>query len=145
MPAWVAAGFEQYRKRLGRELPFTLRELPSAMRGRACDPVRVLEEEHRRLLAAVPGGARVVLLDERGSPWSTRQLAERVSAWRQDGRDVALLVGGPDGVSPGLRGRADDLWSLGPLTLPHPLVRVIVVEQLYRAVSLLAGHPYHRD
>ncbi len=145
MPAWVAEGFQSYRKRLGRELPFELRELPAVARSRGQAPARAIDEEGVRLLAAVPDGALIVLLDERGKPWTTRQLADEVAAWRQQGRDVALLVGGADGVSENVRAAAQRSWSLSALTLPHPLVRVIVIEQLYRAVSLLGGHPYHRD
>jgi 23S rRNA (pseudouridine1915-N3)-methyltransferase len=144
MPAWVAQGFDSYRKRLGRELPFTLRELPAVARSKGQDAARAIDEEGDRLLAAVPAGAEIVLLDERGAAWSTRALAERVADWRQGGRDVALLVGGADGVSTKVRQAAQRIWSLSALTLPHPLVRVVVVEQLYRAVALLGGHPYHR-
>lgn len=145
MPAWVTEAFQSYRKRLGRELPFELRELPAVARSRGQDPQRAVDEEGTRLLAAVPHGGLVVLLDERGKPWTTRQLADEVADWRQQGRDVALLVGGADGVSARVREAAQRSWSLSALTLPHPLVRVILIEQLYRAVSFLAGHPYHRD
>ncbi len=95
--------------------------------------------------AAVPRGARVVALDERGAQWTTRQLAGRLESWLQGGQDVALLVGGPDGLSPGCRDGAHELWSLSPLTLPHALVRIVVAEQIYRAWSMLRGHPYHRE
>jgi 23S rRNA (pseudouridine1915-N3)-methyltransferase len=145
MPGWVTEGFEAYRKRLGRELPFVLRELPSVARSKGQDGARAVDEEGDRLLGAVPAGAEIVLLDERGVAWSTRALAEQVAAWRQGGRDVALLVGGADGVSAKVRQAAQRVWSLSALTLPHPLVRIVVVEQLYRAVALLGGHPYHRD
>ncbi|HRQ66419.1 MAG TPA: 23S rRNA (pseudouridine(1915)-N(3))-methyltransferase RlmH [Xanthomonadaceae bacterium] len=145
MPGWVAEGFEAYRKRLGRELPFVLRELPAVARSKGQDAARAIDEEGDRLLGAVPAGAVVVLLDERGTAWSTRNLAEQVAQWRQGGRDVALLAGGADGVSANVRRAAQKVWSLSALTLPHPLVRIVVIEQLYRAVTLLSGHPYHRD
>jgi 23S rRNA (pseudouridine1915-N3)-methyltransferase len=145
MPHWVVEGFEGYRKRLGRELPFQLRELPAVARARGQAPARAIDEEGQRLLGAVPAGATVILLDERGAAWSTRDLADKVARWRQGGCDVALLVGGADGVSQAVRAAAERTWSLSALTLPHPLVRVVVIEQLYRAVSLLAGHPYHRE
>ncbi|MFT5064083.1 MAG: 23S rRNA (pseudouridine1915-N3)-methyltransferase, partial [Gammaproteobacteria bacterium] len=90
-------------------------------------------------------GARIVALDERGKPWSTRELSGQMDNWMMDGRDVALLIGGPDGLSPSLRAKADQLWSLSNLVLPHPLVRIVVAEQLYRAMSIIRSHPYHRD
>jgi 23S rRNA (pseudouridine1915-N3)-methyltransferase len=94
--------------------------------------------------AAIPKGARVVALEVKGKPWSTEQLSQRLDAWLGEGRDIALLVGGPEGIEPSLSARADEKWSLSPLTLPHPLVRVLLAEQLYRAWSILKGHPYHR-
>lgn len=96
------------------------------------------------MAAAIPKGARVVALEVSGKAWSTEQLAARLEAWMGEGRDVALLVGGPEGIEPSLSKKADERWSLSPLTLPHPLVRIVVAEQLYRAWSIIKGHPYHR-
>jgi 23S rRNA (pseudouridine1915-N3)-methyltransferase len=96
------------------------------------------------VLAALPKSAQVVALDGRGKPWSSEQLARRLEHWRGGGRDLALLIGGPEGHAAEVLAAADESWSLGPLTLPHMLVRLLVAEQLYRAAALLANHPYHR-
>ncbi|HEX7130238.1 MAG TPA: 23S rRNA (pseudouridine(1915)-N(3))-methyltransferase RlmH [Rhodanobacteraceae bacterium] len=142
MPAWVADGFAEYRKRLGRELPLELIEIRPPVRGR--DLKRAIAEEGEALLAAVPRDARVIALDGRGSAWSSERLAQHLQQWRMDGRDLALLIGGAEGHADAVLHRADQRWSLGPLTLPHMLVRLVVAEQLYRAAMIVAGHPYHR-
>lgn len=142
MPAWVAEGFGEYRKRLGRELPLELVEIKPPVRGR--DLKRAMAEEGEALLAAVPRDAHVIVLDGRGSAWSSEQLAEQLKRWRMDGRDLAFLIGGADGHADAVLQRANQRWSLGPLTLPHMLVRLVVAEQLYRAAMIAAGHPYHR-
>lgn len=144
MPAWVVAGFDDYARRLSHWLPLSLVELPPGERGKGRDLQRAIDEEARRLRAAVPKGAHVVVLDGRGRSHGSEQLAERLAHWRMQGRDLAFLIGGPDGFAPTLRAEADEAWSLGPLTLPHPLVRIVVAEQLYRAAAILANHPYHR-
>ncbi|HMM56270.1 MAG TPA: 23S rRNA (pseudouridine(1915)-N(3))-methyltransferase RlmH [Rudaea sp.] len=140
MPAWVSAGFAEYAKRLSRELPLDLIEVSAKSR----DPARAMTDEGAALLAAIPKGAHVVALDGRGKPWSSEELAQQLSRWRMQGRDLAFLVGGADGFAPEVLERVGQKWSLGPATLPHPLVRILVAEQLYRAASLLANHPYHR-
>ena len=140
MPAWVADGFAEYAKRLSRELPLQLVEISTKSR----DPARVPPDDGAALLAAVDKSAHVVALDGRGPSWSSEELAAQLSRWRMLGKDLAFLIGGPDGLAPAVLERADQRWSLGPLTLPHPLVRIVVAEQLYRAVSQLANHPYHR-
>ena len=144
MPGWVADGFAEYRKRLSHELPLELIEIPLGARGKGRDPVRAIADEGAAVLATVPKEAHVVALDGRGKPWSSQQLAEQLAAWRMHGHDLAILIGGPDGHAADVFARADQRWSLGPLTLPHMLVRLVVVEQLYRATTMLAGHPYHR-
>lgn len=144
MPSWVADGFAEYRKRLSRELPLDLVEIPLGARGKGRDPARAIIEEGSAVLAALPKDGHVVALDGRGKPWSSEQLAAELARWRMGGRDLAILIGGPDGHAAEVLARADQRWSLGPLTLPHMLVRLIVAEQLYRAATLLAGHPYHR-
>ena len=148
MPGWVDEAFEDYAKRLPPACRLTLREVPTAYRGAAARKgaasTASIRREGEGLLRAVPSGARIVALDERGAAWSTADLAERLEAWMADGRDTALLAGGPDGLAPECRERADLTWSLSRLTFPHPLVRVIVAEQLWRAWSLLHRHPYHR-
>jgi len=143
-PAWVAEGFAEYRKRLSHWLPLDLVEIEPGLRGKGRDPARAMAEEGARVLAAVPKGALVVALDGRGRAWSSEALAQRLQHWRNGGRDLALLVGGPEGHAPQVLAAADERWSLGPLTLPHMLVRLVVAEQLYRAAALLANHPYHR-
>jgi 23S rRNA (pseudouridine1915-N3)-methyltransferase len=140
MPAWVQAGYAEYAKRLVRELPLQLVEISAKSR----DPARVTAEEGAALLAAIPKDAHVVALDGRGKHWSSEDLAAQLARWRMQGKDLAFMIGGADGLSPAARERADQQWSLGPLTLPHPLVRILVAEQLYRAASQLANHPYHR-
>jgi 23S rRNA (pseudouridine1915-N3)-methyltransferase len=140
MPAWVQSGYAEYAKRLSRELPLELIEVAAKSR----DPARALSEEGEALLTAIPKGAHVVALDGRGKAWSSEELAQQLARWRMQGKDLAFLIGGADGFASTVLDRADQKWSLGPATLPHPLVRVVVVEQLYRAASLLANHPYHR-
>jgi 23S rRNA (pseudouridine1915-N3)-methyltransferase len=144
MPDWVQIACTDYFKRLSHWLPLQLVELVPGDRGKGRDPARAMEDEARRLLAAVPKAAHVVLLDGRGRAHASEQLATRMQAWRMQGQDLAFLIGGPDGFDDSVRRAAAESWSLGPLTLPHPLVRVVVAEQLYRACSLLANHPYHR-
>ncbi len=143
-PPWVLAGADEYAKRLPREWGFRLVEVKPESRTDAAATAKVQAAEAARLRAAIDKGALVVALDERGEAWSTRQLAERLARWQQTGRDVAFLVGGADGLDPALRDAADLRVSLSALTLPHGLVRIVVIEQLYRAASLLRGHPYHK-
>ncbi|SEO75407.1 23S rRNA (pseudouridine1915-N3)-methyltransferase [Aquisalimonas asiatica] len=144
MPRWVAEGYQEYAGRMPRELRLDLRELASGDRGKGGNPARAREVEGQRLLQAVPKGARVIALDGGGRRIDTEALAGAMREWLQDGRDVALLIGGPDGLDDACLKAADQRWSLSPLTLPHMLVRVLVAEQLYRAWTLITGHPYHR-
>lgn len=144
MPDWVADGFAEYRKRLSRELPLELVEVSLGQRGKGRDAARAIADEGSAVLAALSKDAHVVALDGRGKPWSSEQLADELARWRMGGRDLAILIGGPDGHAAEVLARADQRWSLGPLTLPHMLVRLVVAEQLYRAMSIIAGHPYHR-
>ena len=145
MPAWVTAGYEEYARRMPREMPLQLKELKPAQRSSAGDTARWLQTEAERINAAAPAGLLRVVLDEHGRSFPTRILAEHLERWRGDGRDVAFIIGGADGLAPELKAGAGLLWSLSPLTLPHGLVRVMLAEQLYRAASLLASHPYHRE
>ncbi|MDO5610727.1 MAG: 23S rRNA (pseudouridine(1915)-N(3))-methyltransferase RlmH [Pseudomonadota bacterium] len=143
-PGWVAEGFAEYQKRLSHGLPVQLIEIAPGVRGKGRDPVRAMAEEGERVMAAIPKAAWVVAMDGRGKPWSSEKLAERLEHWRGQGRDLAFLIGGPEGHAPEVIARADESWSLGPLTLPHMLVRLLLAEQLYRAQSMLSNHPYHR-
>lgn len=144
MPAWVQQGYADYARRLSHWLPLELVEITPGLRGKGRDPARACADEGRRLLAAIPGNSLVVLLDARGAAHDSEALAARLQHWRMQGRDLAFLVGGPEGFDAAVAARADERWSLGPATLPHPLVRIVVAEQLYRAASMLANHPYHR-
>ncbi|AHE99195.1 23S rRNA (pseudouridine(1915)-N(3))-methyltransferase RlmH [Thioalkalivibrio paradoxus] len=144
MPGWVAEGFAEYAARMPRDASLQLQVLPGPARSRAMDTATLRRAEAQALLAAVPSQAILVALDERGECVDTQRLATRFEQWRQSGRDVALLIGGAAGLDASIRKRADWIWSLSPLTFPHMLVRVLVAEQLYRAWSVLAHHPYHR-
>ena len=144
MPAWITQGFEHYTRRLPRHCSLRLIEIPALNRKQG-DPAKIRQAEGDLLLARVPRDCHVVALSEDGREFSTRQLAHSLGEWMQLGRDVAFLVGGADGLDPACVARADDCWSLSALTFPHALVRVIVVEQIYRAWTILNNHPYHRE
>ena len=144
MPSWVTTGYQEYAKRLPSDMQLQLQELPLGFRGKSADPAKAMQKEGESMLAAIGNGDRVVALDVLGKPWCTEQLAEQCADWRMDGRNVSLLVGGPNGLAPECLARADQKWSLSPLTLPHPLVRVLLAEQLYRAWTILNHHPYHK-
>lgn len=144
MPAWVTAGWNEYARRLPQELMLELVELKPEPRDRGRSVPQLLAAEALRIGAACRG-ARVVALDERGQPWTTRALADRLARWRDEAEDVAFVIGSADGLAESVRKGAAAVVALSALTLPHGLVRVIVAEQLYRATTLLAGHPYHRD
>lgn len=143
-PTWVREGFAEYVKRLPHPFTPELVELPLGARGKGRDPARAIADEGARVLAALPKNAHAIALDERGKAWSSVELAKQFEAWQQGGRDIALLIGGPDGHASAVMQRAEQKWSLGPLVLPHMLVRLIVAEQLYRAWTIATGHPYHR-
>lgn len=143
MPEWVQAGYAEYSKRLPPQFALKLLEIPAVKRGG--DTRRAIDEEGSRILQAIPVTTRLIALDERGKSWRSRELASEMENWIQDGRDVAFVIGGADGHAEPVRERAERLWSLSALTLPHGMVRVVLAEQLYRAWSLLNGHPYHRE
>ena len=144
MPAWAEAAYEDYAKRFPPELRLEVRAVKTEPRGSKSTET-LLAAERARIEAAIPKGARRVVLDERGTRHTTVQLAERLKAWMPEGRDVALLIGGPDGLDPALKASADETLRLSDLTLPHAMVRVLLAEQLYRAWSVMVGHPYHRE
>lgn len=143
-PSWVAQGFAEYQKRLSHWLPLELVEIEPGLRGKGRDSKRAIEDEGKRVLAALPKNPYVVALDVPGRQLSSEQLAQRLEHWRSQGRDLAFLIGGPEGHAAEVTAVADEKWSIGPLTLPHMLVRLVVAEQLYRAAAMLANHPYHR-
>jgi 23S rRNA (pseudouridine1915-N3)-methyltransferase len=144
LPDWVNGGFREYQKRLRTPLVLELQEIPVAPRRAGDNRQRAIQREGADMLAAVGANDYVVALEITAKAMTTLQLSQWLAERMRDGRSLALLIGGPDGLSPQCRERADHGWSLSPLTLPHGLVRVVVAEQLYRAMSLLAGHPYHR-
>jgi len=144
MPGWVTQGYEDYARRMPPECRLQLHEIAAGKRGKNADIARLTEQEGQRMLAAIPKNAQVIAMDVAGRAWTTEQLARQLSGWMQSGRDIALLVGGPEGLSTACRERGQPGWSLSPLTLPHPLVRIVLAEQLYRASSILKGHPYHK-
>jgi len=144
-PAWVRDGYADYSRRLGSGLKLTLVEIEPGPRGAGQSPRKAIEAEARKLLTAVRPDDWVVALDERGTQMSTRELADWLGGRMREGRDLAFLIGGPDGLAAEVRARSDASLSLSRLTLPHALVRVVFAEQLYRAMSILTHHPYHRD
>jgi len=144
MPAWVSAGWDEYARRLPREFAVELIALKPESRDGGKPIPRLLATEAARIAIACKG-ARVVALDERGESWTTRALADRLARWRDDARDVAFVIGSADGLAESVKRDANAVVALSGMTLPHGLVRVLLAEQLYRATSLLAGHPYHRE
>jgi 23S rRNA (pseudouridine1915-N3)-methyltransferase len=145
MPAWVTQAVEEYCRRLPRELKLQWREIPLARRMQGSKAEQLREREGEQMLKAIPAGDVVIALDVRGERISTGHLAQQLEAWQMSGSNYSLLVGGPDGLSPQCLERASARWSLSDLTLPHPLVRVLLAEQLYRAWTITVNHPYHRE
>ncbi len=145
MPAFVTMGFQEYQKRFPREMSLELVEIPMGHRGKNADVEKLTAQEGRLMLAQVPKGALIVTLDIPGKMYSTPELAEEVRSWKMSGRDVAILIGGPEGLSPECKRAAEKSWSLSRLTMPHPLVRIVMAESLYRAWSITANLPYHRE
>lgn len=144
MPAWVQEACGEYQKRLPKDFSVTFKELPLANRGKNTATKVAKEKESQTLLSAISEGQFVVALDSRGQSWSTEKLADNIAQWQMDGKSITLLIGGPDGLTQACLQRADAIWSLSALTLPHPLVRVLLAEQLYRAWTVLNRHPYHK-
>ena len=145
MPAWAETAYDDYAKRFPPDCRLELKAVKTEPRTTGTPVEALMAAERARIEAALPRGVRRVVLDERGTRLSTVALAERLQAWQHDGRDVALLIGGPDGLDPALREDADERVRLSDLTLPHAFVRVMLAEALYRAWSVNAGHPYHRE
>ncbi len=144
MPAWVEAGYSDYARRLSRGVSVEMVALPLGPRSKNACVQRAIAREGEAMLAAIPDSDRVIALDMKGKSWSTEQLAQNLSRWRMDGDNYSLLIGGPDGLASDCLTRCDAKWSLSALTLPHPLVRIVVIEQLYRAWTILQHHPYHK-
>ena len=144
MPKWVEEGWYEYAKRLPSELALELVEIPLVTRRKNADVKRLIEQEGDAMLTKVLPGERIVTLEGTGKAWSSEQLASELDRWKLDARTVNLMIGGPEGLAPQVQARSEQQWSLSPLTLPHPLVRIVVGEQLYRACTILSGHPYHK-
>jgi 23S rRNA (pseudouridine1915-N3)-methyltransferase len=145
MPDWVEAGVAEYRKRLPADFELLITEVPLAQRGKSTDLARALEKEGEACLKIIGAKDFIIAMDVQGIMQSTEQLAGSLGKLRDSGRNIAMLVGGPDGLAPACIKAAHARWSLSSLTFPHPVVRIILAEQIYRAWSILAGHPYHRS
>lgn len=145
MPDWVSTGVETFLSRFPSDMPVYFTEIAAGKRGKNADIKRILQKEGQATLAAIPKSNRIVTLEVNGRPWDTPTLANQLDNWKMDGRDVSLLIGGPEGLAPECLRASEQRWSLSPLTLPHPLVRIIVTESLYRAWSVTQNHPYHRE
>lgn len=145
MPDWINTGFSEYAKRMPREAKMELSEIKPESRTTGKTVAQIMEAEAQRIHAALPDGCLRIALDERGAAWTTRQLADRMQQWMGEGRDVAFIIGGADGLHESVKNSAQQLLALSAMTLPHGMVRVLLAEQLYRAYSLLHNHPYHRE
>ena len=144
-PDWVNKGMDEYLKRFPAELKLQLLQIPAVKRSKKDNSQKIMKQEADRIVSALPGSHRLVVLDESGKTKTTRELARTLEAWMQEGINTSFVIGGADGVDNDLKQQADELWSLSAYTLPHGLVRIMLAEQLYRACSLLRNHPYHRQ
>jgi len=144
MPHWVEQGYAEYAKRLPKACELCLKEIPAGKRGKNSDIQRIINREGEQMLAAIPARSMVISLDSQGKPWSTVELSRNLKTWLASGQNLALLIGGPEGLADEVKIRAQQSWSLSNLTFPHPIVRVLVAEQIYRSWSLLQNYPYHR-
>lgn len=144
MPSWVNEGFDTYAKRIRGNWSLDLIEIPAEKRSKTSVISRLIEKEGEKVLALVKPDHYMIALEVKGKTWSTEDLALQLESWQQASKPIDLIIGGPDGLSAACRVRANILWSLSRLTLPHPLVRILVAEQLYRGISILQNHPYHR-
>ena len=145
MPSWVTQGYQEYAKRLPRDMSLELIEISLGVRGKNADIQRAIKKESDAILSNIDKADHVIALEVKGHNWSTEKLAQNMERWQMDGLNLVLLVGGPDGLSDACRARANQQWSLSALTLPHPIVRVILSEQIYRAWTVTQNHPYHRS
>lgn len=144
MPNWVDQGFAEYQKRLSASMPLELVDIMAGKRGKNADLQRIMDREGDAMVSAIPPSDWVIALDVKGKRLTTEAMAERLQHLMNEGRHLSLLIGGPEGLAERCRQRADERWSLSDLTLPHPLVRILIAEQLYRSWTILQGHPYHR-
>lgn len=145
MPSWVEIGFQEYAKRITGKCSLTLHEIPAQKRDKHSDLGRIMQRESEALLNAIGKNDHVIALDVTGKSYSTEQLSTRLETLMQQGQHVSILIGGPEGFAPECLSRSNEQWSLSALTFPHPLVRIVITEQLYRALSIINQHPYHKS
>ncbi len=145
MPEWINSGYAEFSKRMPPELQIDLIEITPSVRNKTTPTEKNIKEEGKRIQSAIPANSRLIVLDEKGKNFSSIALSKKMESWLPMGQDIVLVIGGADGFDPKIKQQADEKWSLSSFTLPHALVRVVVAEQLYRAWSILKGHPYHRE
>lgn len=145
MPEWINTGYAEFSKRMPPELQINLIEITPSVRNKSTPVEKNIKEEGARIQTAIPANSRLIVLDEKGKNFSSVALSEKMECWLPMGQDISIVIGGVDGIDPVIKQQADEKWSLSSFTLPHALVRVVVTEQLYRAWSILQGHPYHRE
>lgn len=145
MPEWISTGYSEFSKRMPPELQINLIEITPSVRNKSTTIEKNIKEEGGRIQSAIPANSKLIVLDEKGKNFSSIDLSKKMENWLPMGQDIALIIGGADGIDPMIKKQADEKWSLSLFTFPHALVRVIVAEQLYRAWSILKGHPYHRE
>ncbi len=145
MPEWINTGYAEFSKRMPPELQINLIEITPSVRNKSTPVEKNIKEESARIQTAIPANSRLIVLDKKGKNFSSVALSEKMESWLPMGQDISIVIGGADGIDPVIKQQADEKWSLSSFTLPHALVRVVVTEQLYRAWSILQGHPYHRE
>ncbi|MFT5425288.1 MAG: 23S rRNA (pseudouridine1915-N3)-methyltransferase [Gammaproteobacteria bacterium] len=145
MPEWINSGYTEFSKRMPPEMKINLIEITPSVRNKSTTTEKNIKEEGERIQFAIPSNSRLIVLDEKGKNFSSIELSKQMESWLPMGQDISIVIGGSDGIDPLIIQRADKTWSLSSFTLPHALVRVVIAEQLYRAWSILQGHPYHRE
>jgi 23S rRNA (pseudouridine1915-N3)-methyltransferase len=145
MPEWINTGYSEFSKRMPPELQINLIEITPSTRNKSTSIEKNIKEEGERIQSAIPDNSKLIVLDEKGKNFSSIALSKEMESWLPMGQDISIVIGGADGIDPVIKQQADEKWSLSSLTLPHALVRVVVAEQLYRAWSIMKGHPYHRE
>jgi 23S rRNA (pseudouridine1915-N3)-methyltransferase len=145
MPEWINTGYTEFSKRMLPELQINLIEITPSLRKKSTPVEKNIKEEGARIQTAIPANSRLIVLDEQGKIFNSIELSNIIKSWLPMGQDISIVIGGADGIDPVIKQQADEKWSLSSFTLPHALVRVVIAEQLYRAWSILQGHPYHRE